>query len=114
MTVLAIQAITVTKRTGIHVSSLVTCKRRSCFEAINDDKPDISDIKLKYFMGGELIHLYLAELLEEFVFEKEVVWTSPSGIKVQGHIDAFHEPTETVIELKSTESSKVAKEFGIS
>jgi hypothetical protein len=46
---------------------------------------------------------------DEFEIEKEVTWIGRSGIKLVGHIDAFHE-SGVAVKFKTTESTKVLKE----
>ena len=44
------------------------------------------------------IHLQLQELLgDEFECEKEVIYHTKDGIKIIGHVDAYHKPTDTVV-----------------
>ncbi|MGB8936912.1 MAG: PD-(D/E)XK nuclease family protein [Candidatus Nitrosopolaris sp.] len=66
---------------------------------------------LKYFIGGEIKHLQLQNLLgPDFDCEKEIVYTTPNGVRIIGHCDAVHRATNTVIEFKTTESVKVGHE----
>jgi hypothetical protein len=100
------------ERDSIHVSDLTHCRRRICFERLDENPPSIPDErKIKYFMSGEIKHLYLQELLgDEFECEKEVVWTSSKGIAVIAHPNAIHKDTGVVVEFKTTESIHVTKE----
>jgi hypothetical protein len=51
----------------------------------------------------------MQELLgDEFEIEKEVTWVGESGIKLVGHIDAYHK-SGVVIEFKTAESTKVIR-----
>jgi len=98
----------------IHVSDLIYCPRRVCFERLDNNAPPIPDEKkVKYLFGGKIKHLVLEELLEftgEFEIEKEIVWTGKSGITLVGHADLVHKETRAVIELKTNESTRVLKE----
>jgi PD-(D/E)XK nuclease superfamily len=78
---------------------------------ISDTPPVADERKIKYYHGGEQRHRELQNLLgKDFEIEKEVIWTGESGIKIVGHIDAYHKETGAVVELKTTESTKVLKE----
>lgn len=62
------------KRQCIHISDLVLCKRRVCFERLDPNPPVADEKKIKYFYSGEYKHRALQELLgEEFECEKEVI-----------------------------------------
>jgi hypothetical protein len=100
------------KRTDIHVSDLILCRRKVAFERLNTEPPIVSEKKIKYFHGGIRKHQLLQELLgeDEFEIEKEIVWTSPKGIQIVGHADLIHKETGVIIELKTTESTRVLKE----
>jgi hypothetical protein len=99
------------KRTELHVSDVIHCGRATCFNRLNTNPPAIPDQKkIKFFHGGIQKHQMLQELLgNEFEIEKEVTWIGRSGIKLVGHIDAFHE-SGVAVEFKTTESTKVLKE----
>jgi hypothetical protein len=99
------------KRDSIHVSDLLHCRRRVCFERLDLNPVIIDEKKMKYFIGGEVKHLQLQNLLgPDFDCEKEVTYTTPKGIRIIGHCDAIHRDTKTCIEWKITESTKVSRD----
>jgi hypothetical protein len=104
-----------TIREGIHVSDLVYCKRKVCYNNLNPVSQDMSkkktEVKAHMILGGELAHLKLQSLLlgDEFKCEQEVVYTCRDGTKVVGHIDVIHIPSNTYIEFKTTESVSVVE-----
>jgi hypothetical protein len=76
------------KRSGIHISDLIHCKRAVAFNRLDENPPPPTERTLKFFIRGESYHRYLQDLLgEEFQVEKEIVWTCQNGIKVIGHCD---------------------------
>lgn len=96
------------KRTGIHVSDLVSgCFRRKVFERLDPDPATFSEKSIMYMFGGELLHHRLVRILgdEDYIFEKEIVWTR-GGIDIIGHCDVVHKKTGAIIEFKSTTSIK--------
>ena len=100
------------KRTEIHVSDLLYCKRQKCFERIDDNtnpRP-IDNKKLMYFFGGQSLHRGIAEILgDEFEYEKEIVWNGDGGIDIIGHPDAIWKQDHVIVEVKSTTSAGVLK-----
>jgi len=55
------------KRTEIHISDLIHCCRRYVFEKLDENPPPIDEKTLKYFIGGELKHLYSYDLFYVYV-----------------------------------------------
>ena len=100
------------RRSGdLHVNDLLHCRRKVAFERLDENPPTIDERKLHHFINGEIRHLYLQELLGSgFEVEKKVTYITPNGIKIIGHVDAYHTETRTVVEFKNTESVKVLKE----
>lgn len=96
------------KRTGavVHVSDLSHCLRLSCFRRLDRSPPEPTEQSIKSLLVGEATHRYIQSLLgsDEFEAEKEILWTSPSNVKVIAHPDLIHRPTGTVIELKTSTS----------
>jgi len=71
------------KRTVLHLSDTLYCRRKSAFSYIDSLPPKPNDRKLKYFIGGEIIHGYLEKLLgPEFDCEKSITFTLPNGLNI--------------------------------
>jgi hypothetical protein len=100
------------KRTEIHLSDVIHCRRATCFSRLDINPHPIppDQKKIKFFHGGIQKHQMLQELLgDEFEIEKEIVWIGRSGIKLVGHIDALHK-SGVAVEFKTTESTRVIRE----
>ena len=98
------------KREGLHVSDLVFCRRRVCFEKLDTDLPAVDEKKIKYYWSGEYKQRALQELLgsDDFDCEKEVIWNG-GPVRIIAHPDAIYKKDGAVIEFKTTESTRVIK-----
>jgi hypothetical protein len=102
------------KRTQIHVSSILHCHRKACFEYLDPNPQKIDERTFKHFLLGASIHSQLQQILgEEFECEKEVNYTFSNNLQIIGHIDAFHKPTSTVIEFKTSNAVTVKDKEGV-
>lgn len=93
-------------RTGIHVSDLQLCLRRTAFQRLDRNPPTADLKKIKYFHQGIMKHQLLQDLLgkEEFEIEKEIVYTCKNGLKIIAHPDLIYKKDGAVVEIKTTES----------
>jgi CRISPR/Cas system-associated exonuclease Cas4 (RecB family) len=86
------------EREGIHVSDLIYCPRKTCFQRL---KPlPITNLQLNFFTSGKAIHAALQGLVKKypkrFTIEKEI-WFED----IVAHVDLFDEETGMPIEAKS-------------
>lgn len=86
------------EREGIHVSDLIYCPRKTCFQKL---KPlPLTNLQLNYFTSGKAIHSALQSLIKKypdrFEIEKEV-WFGD----LVAHIDMFDNENNIPIEAKS-------------
>jgi len=86
------------EREGIHVSDLIYCPRKTCFQKL---KPlPLTNLQLNFFTSGKAIHASLQSLIkkypERFEIEKEV-WFGD----LVAHIDIFDNEKQIPIEAKS-------------
>jgi hypothetical protein len=94
-----------TRRTGaVHVSDLSHCLRKSVFSRLDQNPEPPNEQSIKSLLVGAAVHQYIENLLgnEEFESEKEIIWTSPSGVKLVAHPDMIHKLTNTIIEFKTS------------
>jgi hypothetical protein len=96
-------------RTNLHVSDLSTCLRQACFRHLDEKPPEFTEQSTKSLLVGEATHRYIQSLLgsEEFYHEKEVIWTSKTGIRLIAHPDIIERKTGVVIELKTSTSTAI-------
>jgi len=60
-------------RDGIHISDLISCRRKATFSRLDPNPPPLDDNQIRNFMGGEWKHRALEELLgPEFSCEEEI------------------------------------------
>jgi len=86
------------EREGIHVSDLIYCPRKTCFQKL---KPlPITNLQLNFFTSGKAIHAALQSLVKKypnrFTIEKEI-WFED----IVAHVDIFDEIEGIPIEAKS-------------
>jgi hypothetical protein len=101
-----------TRRTGaVHVSDLSHCLRKSVFSRLDQNPEPPNEQSIKSLLVGAAVHQYIENLLgnEEFESEKEIIWTSPSGVKLVAHPDMIHKSTKTIIEFKTSTAIAVMK-----
>jgi hypothetical protein len=101
-----------TRRTGaVHVSDLSHCLRQSCFRRLDKNPEPPNEQSIKSLLVGAAAHQYIENLLgnEEFESEKEIIRTSPSGVKLIAHPDMIHRPTNTIVEFKTSTAIAVMK-----
>lgn len=107
-----------TRRENIHCSSLLHCRRKVAYERL-DPKSHILDLdskvnqrSVRYYILGEAQHRYLKEVLgdEDYKYEKTIVYTCKTGLKVVGHCDIVDKRDGTIIEVKTAHTTKVLKE----
>lgn len=102
------------KRQELHISHLIHCLRKSCFEILDPHPQKIDERTFRHFLLGASIHSQLQEILgEEFEIEKEVSYFCKNNLKIIGHIDAFHKPTKTVVEFKTSNAVTVKDVEGV-
>jgi len=97
------------RRSGIHVSDLLHCRRLSAFRALdpNPSPPDIASIK--NMLVGLAVHRQVQALLSttEYDHEKSIVWTSKAGVRIHATPDIRHKATGVIVELKTTSAIRV-------
>jgi hypothetical protein len=103
------------KRIGsLHISDLLHCRRKACFERLDPNPQKIDEKTFKHFLLGASIHSQLQQILgDEFECEKEIRYTFSNNLQIIGHIDAFHKPTSTVIEFKTSNAVTVKDIEGV-
>jgi hypothetical protein len=79
---------------------------------LDENPPPQDEATIKSLLVGEAVHRRIQELLgtDEYDHEQEIVWTSHTGIQVKAHPDIIHRQTKTVIELKTTNSTKAIED----
>lgn len=85
------------QREGIHVSDLVLCPRKACFNVIDPVPKTMRE--LNFFTSGKAIHAAIQSLVKKFPqyeIEKEV-WLDD----IVAHIDVYDNVTKLPIEAKS-------------
>ena len=95
-----------TEREGIHVSDLVLCPRKSCFQKL-EPLPK-TPVELGFFTSGKAIHGALQSLAKKFPYyeiEKEV-WLDD----IVAHIDLFNNKDGIPIEAKSARISEITED----
>ena len=94
------------ERDGVHVSDLIYCPRKTCFQKL--EPLPITNIQLNFFTSGKAIHGALQSLLKKytdrFEIEKEVWYND-----LVAHIDIFDRETGVPIEAKSARIKNIEK-----
>ena len=94
------------ERDGIHVSDLIYCPRKTCFQKI--EPMPLTAVQLNFFTSGKAIHAALQSLIkkypERFEIEKEVWYNN-----LVAHIDIYDNENMMPIEAKSARVAKMEK-----
>ena len=94
------------ERAGIHVSDLIYCPRKTCFQKL---KPQpLTNLQLNFFTSGKAIHASLQSLVkkypERFEIEKEVKLGD-----ISAHVDIYDRLNNVPIEAKSARMKSIDK-----
>jgi CRISPR/Cas system-associated exonuclease Cas4 (RecB family) len=103
---------TLQKRSGIHVSDLIHCRRQSAFKVLDPEVSTPNLAGIKNMLVGEAVHRQIQKMLgtDEYDHECSIAWTSKTGIIVKATPDIVHKKSGIIIEMKTTSSVKVLRE----
>jgi CRISPR/Cas system-associated exonuclease Cas4 (RecB family) len=96
------------KRVGIHVSDLLGCRRKVCFNRLFPDEETLSDRQIAFFHNGVEKHQELQAILgEDWNCEKEFIFKD-GGLSIVAHPDAVYNGPNgkgVILEIKTTTKS---------
>jgi hypothetical protein len=100
------------KRSGIHISDLLHCKRQSAFRTLDSEPTIPNEATVRNLLVCESCHRAIQAILgtEEYDHEKPITWTSKKGVRIHATPDVVHKASGVIFELKTTSATRVMKQ----